>query len=63
MTDAILVGFAIAGLVVIVLGFRSMWRGDLGHNERRPRVSGRFGWHPGGRTPMAKGDIGDGEGR
>jgi hypothetical protein len=59
--DAILIGFAVIGLVVIGLGFSGMWRGDLDHNDPRPRFTGRFGgWHPGRRTPMAKGDIGDG---
>jgi hypothetical protein len=59
--DVILIGIAVVGLVVIALGFSGMWRGDLDHNDPRPRFTGRFGgWHPGRRTPMAKGDIGDG---
>jgi hypothetical protein len=60
MLDVVWIVIAIAGLLVIAVGMRSMWRGDLPRNEPRPRVSGRYGYHPGGRTPMAKGDIGDG---
>lgn len=51
---------AIMGLLLIVLGMRSMWRGEVSRNKPRPRISRSGIYHPGSYTPMARGDIGDG---
>jgi hypothetical protein len=59
VSDVVGVVFAIGGLLVIGLGMRAMWRGDISRNKPRPRVSPDR-YHPGGSTPMARGDIGDG---
>lgn len=59
VSDFVGLAIAIVGLLVIALGVRSMWRGDVSRNKPRPRISPEI-YHPGGNTPMARGDIGDG---